>query len=145
MPTWLFLTTKGGIMKFGKRSLTFVFALFMLMGTYVYSAQAQTGRVIVVRRPVVVRPYYNPYWGARAWRYYDPFYADLYKSPYERYLEEKWYAERELAGNQRELQEHQQKYRADGFISPKEQKELQDDIKDVQKARARLNRLNRSY
>src|SRR6187549_3849103 len=110
-------------MKFGKRFLTLVFAMFMLMGMYVYSAQAQTGRIIV-RRPVVVRPYYSPYWRARYWGYYDPFYADLYKTPYERYQEEKWYAQRELAGNQRELREHQLKYRADGYISPKEQKEL---------------------
>jgi hypothetical protein len=131
-------------MKFGKRFLTLVFAMFMLMGMYVYSAQAQTGRIIV-RRPVVVRPYYSPYWRARYWGYYDPFYADLYKTPYERYQEEKWYAQRELAGNQRELREHQLKYRADGYISPKEQKELNDDIKDVQKARARLNRLNGNY
>ena len=131
-------------MKFGKRFLTLVFAVFMLGGLYVASAKAQTGRVIV-RRPVVVRHYrYNPFWRSHYWRY-DPFYADLYKSPYERYLEEKWYAERELAGNQRELQKHQQKYRADGYISPKEQRELEDDIKDVQKARARLNKLNRNY
>jgi hypothetical protein len=89
--------------------------------------------------------YRSPYWRARYFGYYDPFWADFYKTPYERYLEERWYAERELAGNQRELQKHQLKYRADGYISPKEQKELADDIRDVQKARARLNRLNRNY
>ena len=140
-------------MKHAKRFLTLVFALFMLTGAFIVSAQAQT---VVVRRtrPVVVHRVYYPspywryrshYWRARYFGYYDPFWADFYKTPYERYLEERWYAERELAGNQRELQKHQLKYRADGYISPKEQKELADDIRDVQKARARLNRLNRNY
>src|SRR3982750_3203813 len=97
-----FSESQGGFMKFGKRFLTLVFAMFMLTGMYVYNAQAQTGRIIV-RRPVVVRPYYSPYWGrAGYWGYYDPFYADMYKTPYERYLEERWHAQRELAGNQRD-------------------------------------------
>jgi|SRR4051812_35692714 hypothetical protein len=132
-------------MRFGKRFLTLIFALFMLTSIYIVSAEAQTRRVVVVRRPVAVRSYYSPYWRARYWGYYDPFYADLYKSPYERYLEDRWYAQRELSGNQRELQKHLQKYRADGYISPKEQRELDDDVRDVQKARARLNKLNRNY
>jgi hypothetical protein len=133
-------------MKHAKRFLTLVFALFMLTGAFIVNTQAQT---VVVRRtrPVVVhRVYYPyPYWRSRYWGYYDPFWADYYRTPYERYLEERWYAERELAGNQRELRKHQLKYRADGYISPKEQRELADDIRDVQKARARLNRLYRNY
>src|SRR6476619_5196271 len=129
-------------MKYGRRILMILFAMFMFTGALVISAQAQMGRVIVARRPVVVRPYYSPFYRARYWQYYDPFYADLYKTPYERYLEERWYAERELSGDQRELQKHLQKYRSDGYVSPKEQREIDDDIRDVQKARARLNRLN---
>src|SRR4051794_17832982 len=90
---------QGGFMKYGKRFLTILFAMFMFTGALVVSAQAQ-GRVIV-RRPAVVHRVYRPYWGARNWGYgryyYDPFYADLYKSPYERYLEERYYAQRELA------------------------------------------------
>jgi predicted lipid-binding transport protein (Tim44 family) len=134
-------------MKYGKRFLTILFAMFMFTGALVVSAQAQ-GRVIV-RRPVVVQRVYRPYWGARNWGYgryyYDPFYADLYKSPYERYLEERYYAQRELAGNQKELAKHRQKYSADGVITAKEQKELNDDVKDVQKAQRRLAELNRYY
>jgi hypothetical protein len=136
-------------MKFVKRPLTFIFAMLMLTGGTVMTAEAQTRQTIIrrpVSRPIIVRRIYrNPFYRARYWRYYDPFYADLYKSPYERYLEERWYAERELAGNQRELAKHREKYAADGVITAKERKELEDDVRDVQKARARLNRLNRNY
>ena len=100
-------------MKYGKRFLTIIFALFMLTGALVVSAQAQTGRVIVRRtysRPVVVRRVYpNPYWRARYWGYpysgwgypyyYDPFYADMYLTPYQRFLEERYYAQRRLEGD----------------------------------------------
>jgi hypothetical protein len=132
-------------MKHLKRSLTIVFAVLMLTGGLVLSAEAQTRRTIIRRpvyRPVIVRRvYYNPFYR----RYYDPFYYDFYRSPYERYLENRYYAERELAGNQRELAKHQAKYRADGIITAKERRELEDDIRDVQKARAKLNRLYRNY
>lgn len=134
-------------MEYLRRSLIGIFAVLMLAGGLIISAEAQTRRTIIrqpVYRPVIVRRVYyrNPFWYRR---YYDPFYADLYKSPYERYLENRWYAERELAGNQRELAKHREKYAADGVITAKERRELDDDIRDVQKARARLNKLNRNY
>ena len=130
-------------MRYKKLFLTLVFALLFAGGALVTSAPAQTRRVVV--RPVVVRPvYYRPYWGLRRY-YYDPFYADMYKSPYERYLEERYYAQRELAGDQRELAKHREKYAADGVITAKERRELEDDVRDVAKARARLNQLNRNY
>jgi|GEM_PF-3173214 len=144
-------------MKYGKLFLTAFFAMFMVAGALVTSAEAQTGRVIVRRttpRPVVVRrvyvdPYWaaryygvSPYWGYASRYYYDPFYADLYKTPYEHYLEQRWYAQRELAGNQRELQKHRRKYAADGVITAKERRELEDDVRDVQKAQQRLRKLD---
>jgi hypothetical protein len=119
--------------------------MFMFTGALVVSSQAQT-RTVIVRRPVVVHRVYRPYWGSRYWgwgRYYDPFYADMYKTPYERYLEERYYAQRELAGNQKELAKHKEKYARDGVITAKERKELDDDIRDVQKAQQRLRELNR--
>ena len=132
----------------GKRFLTILFAMFMFTGALVVSAQAQT-RTVIVRRPVVVQRVYRPYWRSAYWGYspfyYDPFYADLYKSPYERYLEERYYAKRELVGNQKELAKHREKYARDGVITPKEQKELADDVRDVQKAQQRLAKLNRYY
>ena len=133
----------------GKRFLTILFAMFMFTGALVVSAQAQT-RTVIVRRPVVVQRVYRPYWGARSWGwgpwgYYDPFYADLYKSPYEHFLEERYYAKRNLVSKQNELAKHREKYARDGVITPKEQKELADDVRDVQKAQQRLSKLNRYY
>ena len=40
---------------------------------------------------------------------------------------------------------NQEKYRADGIITAKERRELEDDIKDVRNSRARLNRFLRDY
>ena len=126
-------------MKFKKLFLTLVFAFIFLAGAFVSSSEAQHRRIIV-HRPVYVRPY----WGFHRY-YYDPFWADAYKTPYERYQEERWYAQRELAGNQRELAKHREKYRRDGVITDKERRELDDDVRDVAKARERLARLNRYY
>ena len=138
-------------MNYRKGILTFAFAVILFAGALVIDASAQTRGYVTVRRPVVrqviVRdPWmyrYSPYWRSRY--YYDPFYSDFYKSPYERYLEQRFYLERELQGNIRELNEHQRKYRADGYLSAKEREELADDVKDVQKARAKLSRLLRNY
>jgi hypothetical protein len=129
-------------MKLRNVFLTLVFAVFLSAGAFVSSTEAQVRRVV---RPVVVyRPIYaRPYWGYR--RYYDPFYSSFYQTPYERYQEERYYALRELAGNQRELAEHRAKYSRDGVITAKEQRELADDVRDVAKARERLARLNRYY
>ena len=136
-------------MKYAKSAILSVFAILMFGGALALDASAQTrGNAVVVRRPVVVRrvvtrPYWgwglyrgyrNPYWG------YSGFYDPYYDSPYLRYQEQKFYLERELAGNQRELAKHQEKYRRDGVITAKEQRELEDDVKDVRNARAKLSR-----
>jgi hypothetical protein len=129
-------------MNFKKLFLTLVFALIFSAGAFVSSSHAQTR--LVIRRPVVYRSvYYRPFGFHRY--YYDPFWADMYKTPYERYLEERYYAQNELSGNQRELAKHQEKYSRDGVITAKERRELEDDVRDVAKARARLNQLNRNY
>ena len=137
-------------MKYGKGLFITFFAILLFGGALVLDTQAQTRRTVVVQRPVVVqrtivrRPYwgyrsfYRPYWG------YSGFYDPYYYSPYLRYAEQKYYLERELRGNQRELAEHQEKYRADGVITAKEQRELEDDIKDVRKAKANLNQFLRN-
>ena len=129
-------------MRYKKVFLTLIFALFLTTGTFVSNSEAQIRRN---RRPVVIyHPVYiSPYWGFR--RYRDPFWRSYYQTPYERYLEERWYAERELAGNERELAKHREQYSRDGVITDKERRELEDDVRDVAKARARLNQLNRNY
>src|SRR6478672_10003756 len=137
------LAKQGGKkMRYKNLFLTLVFALFLVGGAFFTNASAQ--RRIVVYRPVYTRPYLGWGWGFHR-GYYDPFYADMYKSPYERYLEERYYAQQELAGDQRELAKHREKYAADGVITAKERRELEDDVRDVAKARARLNQLNRNY
>jgi hypothetical protein len=132
----------------GIKFITLVFAILMIAGTLVVSASAQTGGRVTVRRtitrPVVVRRYVSPYWGYRSyygspyWGY-SSFYDPYWDSPYLRYQDQKFSLQRELAGNQRELAKHQAKYRADGYISEKERRELADDVRDVQRSRQRLN------
>ena len=130
-------------MKFGRKFLTIAFAMFMLAVGLTYEASAQR-RVATVRRPVIVRSYVyrDPFWRTR---YYDPFYSSYYRSPYLQYQEQRFYLQRELAGNRRELAEHLRKYRADGVITAKEQRELNDDYKDVRRSTERLRRFSRYY
>jgi len=126
-------------MKLTTRLLTLVFAMVFLTGLGAVSASAQRrggGRIIY--RPVVVRPYfgYHRYWGWNRWN--DPYLYD----PYLREREQKYYLEQELNGNKRELQKHLEKYNADGVITAKEQKELNDDYRDVERAERNLNKFN---
>lgn len=142
-------------MKYAKRAILFIFAILIFGGALALDAFAQSRRGVFIsrgtQRPVIVRRVVRPGFGFRAWRspyyrgFYDPFYDPYYYSPYLRYQDQKFYMEQRLRGNQRELAKHQAKYRADGIITAKERRELEDDIKDVQKARARLNRFVRNY
>ena len=126
-----------------KKAIITAVAILMFGGALALDASAQTRGRVIVRRPVIVRPVVRPYW------YYDRFspywgysrfYNPYWDSPYMRYQEQKFYLERELRGNQRELEKHQAKYRADGVITAKERRELEDDYKDVRESRERLNR-----
>lgn len=136
-------------MKYTRNLLTIAFAIVLLIGSTVVSTSAQTrrGTVRVIRRPVVVRPYYgysNWYWRNRY--FYDPFYSDFYfYDPYLNAQRQRYYLQQELSGNERELAKHLEKYRADGVITAKEQKELDDDYKDVAKSKRKLADFNRKY
>ena len=141
-------------MRLSSKFLTLIFAMFMLAGGFVMSAEAQNrGGVTVTRtttQPVVVRRviYRDPFWRSRYWgysRYYDPFYDPYYYSPYLRYQDQKIRLQNELAGNRRELAEHLRKYRADGVITAKEERELADDRKDVRNSELRLRQFNSNY
>ena len=129
-------------MKFRNLILTLVFALFLSAGAFVSSVEAQRYRTVI---PVVVyRPIYrSPFWGYR--RYYDPFYSSFYQTPYERYQEERYYAQNQYRHDQKVLAEHQEKYARDGVLTEKERRKLADDVNDLQKSRTRLARLNRNY
>jgi hypothetical protein len=146
-------------MKYGRKILTLFFAMFMIAGGLVVSAEAQRrGGVTVTRsvnRPVVVRRYYrtyDPFYRSRYWGSpyysgfgYSGFYDPYYYSPYLQYKDQQVRLAQELAGNRRELNEHLRKYRADGVITAKEQRELDDDYKDVRNSEARLRQFNRNY
>ena len=134
-------------MRLRSKLLSLVFAMFVIVGGLaVSSASAQTRtaiqRPIVVRTVVYRRPYYNRYWGSR---FYDPFYSSYYYSPYLRVKDQEYSLRSELAGNRRELQQHLEKYRADGVITAKEERELADDRKDVANSEYKLRRFLSQY
>ena len=136
-------------MRLRNKFLSLVFAMFVVIGGLaVSSASAQTSGSVTVQRPIVVRtvvyrrPYFNRYWGSR---FYDPFYDSYYYSPYLRYKDQEYSLRSELAGNRRELQKHLEKYRADGVITAKEQRELDDDRKDVANSERKLRQFTGRY
>lgn len=126
-------------MKYSKNILTIAFAAILFIGSAAISTSAQRrggGRVIV--RPVVVSPYYygfHRYWNPWGYGFYgDPYYYDPYLSE----RRQRYYLQNELNGNRRELQKHLEKYKADGVITAKEKRELDDDYRDVTKAERKL-------
>jgi hypothetical protein len=136
-------------MKYTQKLLTIAFAAVLLIGSAAISTQAQrrSGR-IVYRRPVIVRPYYvspyyygyNPYWGSL----YNPYFGDpFFYDPYLSERQQRSYLQNELRGNEKELRKHLEKYRADGVITEKERRELDDDYRDVARAKRDLNEFNR--
>ncbi len=132
-------------MKYSKKILTLLFAIVLLAGSSAISVSAQRRGVRVIKRPIIVRPYYYNYYGYnRYWNsWYDPFYGDPYfYDPYLNERRQKYYLERELKGNRRELRKHLEKYNADGVITAKERKELEDDYRDVAKAERKLREFN---
>lgn len=151
-------------MRLGKKLFTVSFAVLLVAVGLVYESSAQR-RGAAVGRPGVTRSYgrHYPgvrryprwggrYWGGRYWSgywpaYYDSFYFGpyFYYDPYMAYDDYLDHLERELEGNRRELAKHERKYRADGVITEKEQRELDDDHRDVQKALDRLKWARRNY
>lgn len=140
-------------MRSSSKFLTFVFTMFVAAAGFVISADAQTRRGVTVTRvrtqPVVVRRviYRDPFWRHRYWgrRYYDPFYDPYYYSPYLRYKHRETRLREELAGNRRELAIHLRKYRADGVLTNKERRELEDDRRDVARAERKLREFLGDY
>ena len=140
-------------MNHSHKFLTFVFAAVLFIGAMIADASAQTRRSVrAVNRPVIVRtyvgrPYYRPYYYGynRFWNrgFYDPFYDPYFYDPYLRAQRQRYYLEEELRGNQRELRKHLEKYNRDGVITAKEREELDDDYRDVAKAKRKLQQFNR--
>lgn len=133
--------------KHTNKFLTLIFATVLFIGFAAIDASAQRrGGGRTVQRPVVVRNYYirryNPYWYRYGWSpyYYDPYFYDPYLSE----RRQRYSLESELRGNREELRKHLEKYNADGVITAKEREELDDDYRDVERSRRRLNDFNRS-
>lgn len=131
-------------MKHSKKLLTLIFATVLFIGLAVADASAQRrGGGRFIRRPVIVRQYYvqryNPYWYWNSWD--SPYFYDPYLSE----RQQRYYLERELRGNREELRKHLEKYNADGVITAKERKELDDDYRDVARSQRNLNQFRRRY
>lgn len=140
-------------MRLRNKILSLIFAMFVVLGGLaVSSASAQTRGSVTVQRPIVVRtaihrrPYWNRYWGGGFYDpFYDPFYGSYYRSPYLQAKDREYSLRSELAGNRRELAQHLEKYRADGVITAKEQRELDDDYKDVRNSESKLRSFTSQY
>ena len=127
-------------MRYSKLFLTIAFAVLMLGGVFATNTQAQ--RRIITVRPIVRPVYVRPYWG---WRSYDPFWYEMYETPYQRYQEERYYAQSNYQDKLKDLRKHREKYAADGYLTPKEREKLAKDERKLAEARARLARYSRYY
>lgn len=138
-------------MKFSKYLVVFILSFFFMAGALVTDAAAQTSgnnsagsqqqRPIVVRRVYYVR---DPFWYSRSWGWWDyPFGYGRYYNPYQAYREQAFYLESRVRGNRSELEKHLKKYNADGVITAKEKKELDDDYDDLENSIRELESFRR--
>lgn len=104
-----------------KRILSTIFAITLLLGTVVVTAEAQK-RGSGYRRPVVSYYYvHNPFWGFNHWGYWnDPYYYD----PYLREQRIRYYKEKDVRDKGEDLEEDRAEYQADGYLTEKERKKL---------------------
>lgn len=124
-------------MRYTKRIVIFIFAIFLLMGIASVTASAQT------RKQRAVRYYYvqpNPFW---SWNYHwnDPYYYD----PYLRERQTRYYKEKDVRDKRQDLAEDREKYSADGYLTPKEQEKLAKAERKYREAVADLSDYNSDY
>lgn len=103
-------------MRYTKRIIIFIFAIFLLVGMASVATSAQT------RKHRVVRYYYvqpDPFWSWNS-HWNDPYYYD----PYLREQRARYYKQRDVRDKRDDLAEDREKYSSDGYLSPKEQKKL---------------------
>jgi hypothetical protein len=108
-------------MRYMKRILSTIFAITLLLGTVVVTAEAQS-RGSGYKRPAV-RYYYvhRPFWGFNHWGYWnDPYYYD----PYLNEQRTRYYKERDVRDKRKDLAEDREKYQADGYLTEKERQKL---------------------
>lgn len=135
-------------MKYRKAALSLLFSIVVLGVGSVTNASAQRHRNAGHRnhRPVIIRRYIvrDPFWFHRGWG--GPFYGySRFYAPYRAYEDRREYLESRVRGNRSELDKHLAKYNEDGVITAKEQRELDDDYRDVRNSVDALQRFLRNY
>lgn len=109
----------------------------LFLGAMVVSASAQT-RTVVVSRPIIVRPYVGSFYGWRdpfwRWDYYNSYSGD----PFYWEMRQRYYDQQSLRDARKKLAKDQAKYRADGYLTPKEQEKLAKDQRNYYKALQRV-------
>ena len=129
-------------MRYKHLVLTIVFALFLVGGAFFTNASAQ--RRVIVYRPVYTRPYLGWGWGFNRYNY-DPFWSSMYETPYQRYQEERYYAQSNLRSKEKSLAKDREKYARDGYLTPKEREKLAKDQRKLADAREKAARYSRYY
>lgn len=122
-------------MRYLKKFGLIISAIILSAGAMVVTANAQ--RVVVVRRPVIVRSHFyarDPFW--HPWYWGNPYWSD----PYYQAQREKYYDQQSVKDRQKKLIKDRAKFNEDGYLSPKEQEKL---AKDRQKYREAVQRLRR--
>ena len=126
-------------MRYAKRFVIFLFALFLLLSTYVVSVSAQGRRT--VRVPVVIRNYVyrDPFWYSRnSWFDIDPYWSD----PFLREQRERYYLEDAVRDAQTKLAKDTEKFLEDGYITAKEREKM---IKNHEKYAKAVRKLDELY
>jgi hypothetical protein len=120
-------------------SIIFLF----LTGLAVMPAEAQDRKRVIIVRPIVYR---DPFWFHRYDPWYDPFYrARRYESPRQMYEREKYKRESKVDEELRELNKEREKAMRDRVITAKEQKNIDEEMREYRKAVADLESFNRSF
>jgi len=109
-------------------------AALFVMGAINTQAQTRVRRVVVVQRPIFFHHF----------GFYDPFYDPYYYDPYLQAQREKYYLQEDVKDKRKDLAKHQEKYRSDGYLTPKEQEKLAKDQEKYNKAVRKLNDFDRS-
>ncbi len=129
-------------MKYTKRIITIISSLFILLGGLVISAEAQTGSRRV-QRPIIVRHYWVRRPNFSRWGWYDRWYDPYFYDPYLRERRERYYLEKDVREERKDLREDREKYMRDGVITDKEREKLAKQEAKLQKAINKLNKFRR--
>ena len=122
-------------MRYVKKLGLFISAIILFLSAMAINTDAQ--RRFGFHRPIIVRSHAflgSPVWG---WGWgYDPYWND----PYYWEQRQRYYDQQSVNDAGKKLRKDQQKYNADGYLTPKEQEKL---AKDQEKYDKAVNRLHR--